>query len=304
MRGEQKVFVHTKTENDQSKKRRRCLIGGLLALAGLIFWIWWGNGAVMVTYLTVNSARLPQAFSGYRIAQVSDLHNTELGKDNQDLLALLAEADPDCIVMTGDMIDSYDTDEEVALRFAQAALEIAPVYYVTGNHEGRIPAYPSFAAKLEELGVVVLSQEQVLLERDGAQIVLAGIDDPSFLTGEQIQHAQAGVEHALQTLQTEQTGFGDLYTVLLAHRPELFDAYAQSGVDLVMCGHAHGGQFRLPGVGGLYAPGQGVFPDYDAGLYAQDGTQMVVSRGLGNSLFPFRMNNRPELVVVELQAGS
>jgi predicted MPP superfamily phosphohydrolase len=94
--------------------------------------------------------------------------------------------------------------------------------------------------------------------------------------------------------------WGETYTVLLSHRPELFDCYVAKGADLVFSGHAHGGQFRLPFLGGVFAPDQGLFPTYDAGLYQQKGTSMIVSRGLGNSLFPFRVNNRPEIVVVTL----
>ena len=102
----------------------------------------------------------------------------------------------------------------------------------------------------------------------------------------------------LEELHTED----DVFTILLSHRPELFDIYADHGMDLILSGHAHGGQFRLPFIGGLVAPNQGLFPEYDAGIYTEGNTNMLVSRGVGNSILPFRINNRPEVILIELQA--
>lgn len=277
----------------QQNHKKYAIIGAGIATTALTAALLWGNCAITVTNYTLTSSKLPEAFEHYRIVQVSDLHNTAFGKDNQTLLKKIQEAKPDSIVITGDLIDSRRTNLEVALAFAACAVEIAPCYYVAGNHESRIDAFPELREGLEELGVQILANEWLSIEKDGQYIQIAGIFDPKF-------YAQEVKPEVVQKLLTKALP-PDGYTILLAHRPEYFDVYAEQGVDLVFCGHAHGGQMRLPVVGGLYAPGQGVLPTYDAGLFQQKDTTMVVSRGLGNSLFPLRVNNRPELVVVELR---
>ncbi len=265
---------------------------GLAVLTALIAWIVWGNTALEVNTYTVTSDKLPTAFCGFRIAQVSDLHNAELGEGNERLLAALREASPNIIVITGDMIDSRNTNVEIALDFAKDAVGIAPCYYVTGNHEARTSAYAALKKGLLEAGVTVLEDARVELERDGDSITLIGVNDPSRSSGNEA----TTMERTLSRL-TETDGG---YTVLLSHRPELMEVYTECGVDLVFSGHAHGGQVRLPLVGGLAAPNQGLFPRYDGGIYTQGDTRMAVSRGLGNSIIPVRIGNRPEVVVVEL----
>ena len=277
------------------KKRLLLVLFGIL-LAGLLGWALWENKALEVSSYSVSSADLPESFSGFRIAQVSDLHNTEFGEGNEKLLKLLREAKPDISVITGDLVDSYHTDVEVSVRFARKAMEIAPCYYVTGNHEARIAGFDRLKEGLEAAGVTVLENEKITLEREGERITLMGVDDPSFLTDYLTGDSEAVMQAALESLVEETDG----YTVLLSHRPELFETYAQNGIDLVFSGHAHGGQFRLPLVGGLASPNQGLFPKYDSGLYTQGSTHMLVSRGLGNSIIPLRFNNRPEVIVAEL----
>lgn len=280
-------------------------LGGLLLaigiLAALVLWLIWGNRALTVTHLTVEGQQLPAPFSGLRIAQVSDLHNVQFGPDNQDLLALLEAENPDLIVLTGDLVDSRRTDLEVGISFGTRAAQIAPTYFVPGNHEARLSGedYAALKQGLEAGGVTVLENRLATLERDGAYITLAGVYDPGFYTDYLMRDTALVAGTLLSGLGLEEQE----YTVLLSHRPELLDSYAAHPVDLVFAGHAHGGQVRLPGIGGLVAPGQGLFPKYDAGRFTQEGTQMVVSRGLGNSIFPLRVNNRPELVVVELKAS-
>lgn len=255
----------------------------LLVFLGLLLWSLWGNTALTVTAYPIRHEEIPDRFDGFTIAQVSDLHNAEFGKDNEKLLALLEEAQPDMIAITGDLVDSRKTDLEVAVAFAREAVKIAPTYYVTGNHEARIAQYALLKTALTELGVVVLENESLLLQREQDTVTLTGLTDPDF-----------GIPWPELSC--------DTYQIVLSHRPERFDLYAQQELDLVLSGHAHGGQFRLPFVGGLYAPHQGLFPEYDAGLFTEGDTTMVVSRGLGNSLFPLRFNNRPELVIVTLES--
>ena len=264
-------------------------------LLALVIWIIWGNTTLELHTFTIKSQRLPEAFSGYRIAQVSDLHNCEMGEGNEKLLAMLEEVDPDMIALTGDLVDSRNTDFETALAFAEKAMKIAPCYYVTGNHESRIAAYPLLEEELKALGVIVL-EEAALLERGGETIRLLGVDDPSFQEDYHPEMDKQIMESALQKYDDEQ----DTFMVLLSHRPELFSVYAEHKMDLVLSGHAHGGQIRLPFVGGVFVPNQGFFPEYDAGLFTSGNTHMIVSRGIGDSIIPIRLNNRPELVVVDL----
>lgn len=260
----------------------------LVATFVLISWIAWGNTALELNEYQIKSNKIPESFHGFRIAQVSDLHNTEIGTENVNLLEMLKNAKPDIIVITGDTIDSYHTDVEVSLEFVEKAVEIAPCYYVTGNHESRLSkeAYLDFEEKMKVYGVQVLHDESVLIEREGEYIALAGIDDPAFASGYR--------NHIKELFEEEN------FQILLSHRPELFSTYVEADVDLVFSGHAHGGQFRFPFIGGLIAPHQGLFPKYDTGLFEEDGTHMLVSRGIGNSIFPFRFNNRPEVIVVKL----
>ena len=264
----------------------------VILLIVLIAWIAWDNQALEVNEWTVSDRDIPDTFSGYRIAQISDLHNAEFGEHNEELLSMLAGTAPDIIVLTGDLVDSRRTDVDVAADFAAQAMEIAPVYYVTGNHESRLKRlFPTLEARLEAAGVTVLRGEAVLLNRDGQQIQLLGVDDITFYTG----NWEDQLPEDLERLKKE-----GLYTVLLSHRPDLLKLYEKAGVDLVFTGHAHGGQIRLPWIGGILAPDQGFFPKCDSGLYTLGETNLMVSRGLGNSLFPFRVNNPPEIVVVEL----
>ena len=262
----------------------------------LVVWIRWGNTALEINEYKIVSNSVPQNFDGFRIAQVSDLHNAEFGEGNSKLLELLSQTEPDIIVLTGDLIDSRNTDIEIALAFAREAMKIAPVYFVSGNHEARVFEYEDLKMGLSEAGVNVLENQIVEITREGESITLMGIDDPSFQENYLFGDSEGVAKQAIETLLRVSDG----YTVLLSHRPELFELYVETGMDLVFSGHAHGGQFRLPFIGGLVAPNQGFFPKYDAGLFSEENTTMIVSRGVGNSIVPVRFNNRPEIILVTL----
>lgn len=277
------------------KKNTRYVLAGIFLV--LIVWTVWENTALERNTYTIRSPELPDVFDGYRIAQVSDLHNAEFGDGNQRLLDMLREAEPDMIAITGDLIDSRKTNIAVALAFAEEAVRIAPCYYVSGNHEARVPEYRELKAGLEAAGVTVLDDARVEIEISGKSITVIGINDPSFLA-DYLTSDAAVMDRKLSELSSEDASF----TILLSHRPELFDTYVAHNMDLVLTGHAHGGQFRLPLIGGLIAPNQGLFPKYDDGLYSEGNTNMIVSRGLGNSIIPFRFNNRPEVVLIELKS--
>ena len=277
--------------------KRQWLFTAAICLILITIWVVRGNTQIELTEYIVTSSKVPESFTCFEIAQISDLHNAELGEENSKLLELLSEVEPHIIVLTGDLIDSRQTDIEIALDFAGKAVEISPVYYVSGNHEARVPEYEELKMGLTEAGVTVLENQKVQITRNGESITLMGIQDPSFRTDYLFGDAESVSRQAISELQNESDGF----TVLLSHRPELFELYVDTGVDLVFSGHAHGGQFRLPFIGGLVAPNQGFFPKYDAGLFKKENTTMIVSRGLGNSIIPFRINNSPEIVVAELR---
>ena len=275
--------------------KKTVLVVSVLVILCLGIWTLWGNTALEVNTYEIVSDRIPRGFDGVRIAQVSDLHNTEFGEGNEKLIELLSQTDPDIIVLTGDLIDSRHTDIEIALAFVRQAVRFAPVYYVSGNHEARVYEYTEMKRGLIDAGVVVLDNQTVQITRDGDSLTLMGIDDPSFRYGDD----ESIVRSAVDDLRSASDG----YTILLSHRPELFDLYVNLGMDLVFSGHAHGGQFRLPLVGGLVAPHQGLFPRYDGGLFHKEDTTMIVSRGVGNSIIPLRFYNRPEIVVAELKSS-
>ncbi len=264
------------------------LPAAVLFLVLLHIFLHWSNTALQVSFYTVCSDRLPDSFDGFKIVQISDLHNTAFGKDNRRLLEKLRAQKPDMIAVTGDIIHAEPMD--TALAFAREAVKIAPVYFVPGNHEHRMD-YEALYAGLRAAGVTVLTDRCVSVRKDSERIRIAGVEDPVF-------RPDVTMEEKLLPL----TGAG--CTVLLSHRPEYFDAYVAARTDLVLAGHTHGGQFRLPFIGGLFAPDQGVFPKYDSGMFTENGTHMIVSRGLGNSSFPFRLNNRPEIVTVILKIAA
>ncbi len=245
-----------------------------------IAWVLWGNLTVGLTEVTITEENLPMAFHGYKIAHVSDLHNSHLWKQT---IKQLEKAKPDIICITGDLVDSNRPDVDVALSFVAEAVKIAPCYYVPGNHEGRLDdaLYLQLTQGMEQHGVVILQDREVVLERGDEQIAIAGLGWNENLA--------------------ESISEFDGYRILLAHHPEYIEIYKRAQYDLVLSGHVHGGQFRIPLLGGLLAPGQGWFPHYDAGVFDEGKTDLIISRGIGNSTFPVRLNNRPEVIIITLK---
>lgn len=244
------------------------------------------NKHLETTHYTYAAEQLGADLEGYRIVQISDLHNAKFGKNNQKLVDRIRECEPDMIVLTGDLVDSNHTNVDRAVQFVDEIVKICPVYYVTGNHEYWLEKseYDELMDGLIGAGVVILDDQVVEISRGDAKFRLVGLDDKSLTDG------------TLEALLSDEKEF----TVVLAHEPQYFARYAGIGVDLVLSGHAHGGQFRLPFVGGIVAPDQGFLPEYTAGEYYMNGTEMIVSRGLGNSVIPVRLFNFPEIVCVDL----
>ena len=268
----------------------------LLIVIALLLFCSYQNRHLETTYYTYKAEQLGADLEGYRIVQISDLHNVKFGKNNQRLVDRIRECDPDMIVLTGDLVDSNHTNVDRAVQFVDEVVKICPVYYVTGNHEYWLDTseYENLMDGLASAGVIILDDQVVEISRGDAKFRLVGLDDKSLADGTLgtlLNNAQ-NVAHE----DSEKKEF----TVVLAHEPQYLARYASAGVDLVLSGHAHGGQFRLPFVGGIVAPDQGFLPEYTAGEYYMDGTEMIVSRGLGNSVIPVRLFNYPEIVCVEL----
>lgn len=279
-------------------KKRRAL---LLAIAFVILscvWLWWGNTSIQTTHISIGSKGIAKEFDGFTLAHVSDLHNAAFGSHQDRLLDAIKNGSPDMIAVTGDLIDSNHTDVARAMDFMNGAVKIAPVYFVTGNHEAWFDRYEELKKQMLMAGVIILEDESLIIKQAGASIRLLGLNDPAFTRTDDPYQERAVIGAKLKDI----LGENNEYTVLLSHRPELFDVYVAHNIDLVLSGHAHGGQVRLPFVGGLASPNQGFFPKYSQGVYEQNGAKMIVSRGLGNSFIPIRVNNRPELVVVTLRA--
>ncbi len=246
----------------------------------------------------IKSEKIPENFSGLKIAQISDFHTVECENENQKLLDLISEGNPDIIVITGDFIDSRSTKVEVSLKFAEKIIKIAPCYYVAGNHESRMPdKYFELLKGFESLGVTVLNDENIILEKGGDKIQITGIKDPAFKLLYDDSEDEEIVKNKLKRLESEE----NLYKILLSHRPELFDLYCDEKYDLIFAGHAHGGQFRFPLIGALQAPKQGLFPKYTEGLYEKGESKMLLSRGVGYSKVPIRIYCRPQIILAELE---
>ena len=284
--------------NGNSKRRiqgtgSKAALGVLFSL-GLISWTAWENASLEITEYVHHDSQIPEPFSGFRIAHVTDLHNSVYGKHNVRLLEALRGTKPDCIFITGDLVDSRNTNLPIALDFVRRAADIAPIYYVPGNHESRLRGqYAQLVRGLKEYGVNVLANQTATLFRGKERICLIGADDPGFQIGDDGDLMKS----SLSKLAISEESLN----ILLVHRPELFPVYSDFPIDLVFSGHSHGGQIRIPHLGGVYVPCQGFFPTYDAGKFTKNGTTMYISRGLARIPFLPRIHNRPELLVVELR---
>ena len=260
--------------------------------------VWFQNNAITTSATEIRSENLPTSFDDFKIVHLSDLHNKKFGKNQKTLIRKVMDLEPDIIVHTGDLIDSKRLGDEAALRLMEKLTMEVPVYYVSGNHEWWSGTFDTLEQSLTELGVHVLRNEHVAVERGNDRLYIAGIDDPSHENG------SPEYDVAENDLATSVAGMDNrVFRILLTHRPELLPLYAQSKFNLVFAGHAHGGQVRLPFMGGVVAPNQGFLPEYTAGVHDYEQTQMVVSRGLGNSIIPLRLFNRPEIVAVTLKAN-
>lgn len=278
-----------------NKKTKRIILF-IVTLIGMSVFLYVQNNLISITRVDITSSKIPSTFKGFKILQISDLHNKKFGNNQETLIQKVKGENPDVIVITGDLIDSKSYDAEVSMELIRELVKKYPIYFVTGNHEKWSGKYNDLEKELKKHHVTVLRNEHVTIHKGEQKINLLGIDDPAFVAG----NRDEGNVVKDEILKAKFEMKPHAYNVLLSHRPEYLAEYANEKIDLVLSGHAHGGQVRLPFIGGLVAPNQGIFPTYTAGLYEKQNTSMVVSRGLGNSVIPQRIFNRPELVVVQL----
>lgn len=257
----------------------------------------YGNGCLSVSGYAVKHPQLPAAFRGMRVVHLSDLHAALFGKNQERLLEAIDALSPDMVIITGDLIDRRRTVDEKGMRPALVLLEELGRRYETvrvdGNHEPMSRVGKAFCAKAAATPVKDATGAVITVKRGEERVYIVGVPDVSCF-----DYDEAAWTEALQRLTAP---YKDECLITLSHRPQYMKKYTAAGLPLVLSGHAHGGQWRLPFVGGLFAPEQGVFPAYTAGVYREGDTQMVVSRGLGNSGFPLRLFNRPEIVEIVLE---
>ncbi|MGF3103012.1 metallophosphoesterase [Rossellomorea sp. DUT-2] len=282
------------------KKTKKKWLYFLIGIALLIYFSYFQNNSIVISKYTISSEKIPQNFDKYKIVQLSDLHNKSFGNNQTNLVKKVNNLEPDLIVFTGDLIDSDRYDEETSLILMERLVQIAPVYYVTGNHEWWSGKFEPLEERLNSIGVKVMRNtlEEIIVGPDKINII--GIDDPANI-GESYGERAKSEENIVKSI-GEIEG-DDHFQILLSHRPEMLSLYSEYGFDVVFSGHAHGGQFRIPFVGGLIAPNQGLFPKYTSGKYESENTTMIVNRGLGNSIIPIRIFNRPEIVEVTLNSA-
>jgi predicted MPP superfamily phosphohydrolase len=265
------------------------VIIAIVVVVLVLLFCWWQNNGIVVSHIEYESEAVP---AGCTVLHLSDLHNKTFGKNQIKLIRKTKEISPDIIVITGDLIDGRNkTDIDAAMAYVAQAVRIAPVYCVAGNHEEKSHVYPELKKRLVKENVTVLDDACTTLEKNGGTFYIIGVRDPNFSSDEIFEKNLAML-----------AGRADKhFKILLTHRPEKWALYKKLKIDITFAGHAHGGQIRLPFIGGLFAPQQGLFPRYTSGMVKEGAASMVVSRGLGNSLFPLRVFNLPELVVVTLK---
>lgn len=260
--------------------RRSFIIGGGLTLLSYLFF---EVHSVAVKKYVIPIRNLPSAFDGFTILHLSDLHSKTFGENQKRLLDLISQFEFDMVAFTGDMDNKYGPDFKPGLELIQG-LKHKPVYFVPGNHDW-LTGY-QFREQLLEIGVHILENKTEKLDINGEHIWILGVDDP-YLGRDRLDEALSFVSDSAPK-------------VLLAHAPNIYDLATQSGIDLILAGHTHGGQVRLPLIGAIVAPGQGFFPKYDYGLFSNGKTRMIITGGLGESVLPIRFHIMPEIVLIKL----
>lgn len=259
------------------------------------------NNKISITKLKVKS----NVNKRVRIAQISDLHSKEFGKNNNTLYKVIIEQEPDIIVATGDLIDSNMKRINEIIEFCSRLNKRVPVYYILGNNEMRCSGVNEIVEKLKQKNINVLENEIATIKIKDNIINILGLAEKRVDKGEMF-YSKINSRYEIENVDSLFRKLENLIgiKIVLSHYPENYEyvgdySYSKYNFDIMFSGHAHGGQFILPGLGGVFAPGQGLFPKYYKGIYGKK-NKLVVSRGLGNSGFPLRLFNRPDLVIVDI----
>lgn len=285
--------MKTKGKKHRGRGCLTALIILALIAAAAAFLIKDSRDDLEISRYAVKSQKLPESFDGFKIVQLSDLHGAEFGEDGMGLVEKVKELEPDMIALTGDFVTD-EGDLAAVEKLAARLVKLCPVYFISGNHEFGSGLAVKVRNILERAGVKYLSNEYLTISRGEDGILLGGVEDPL---------AYADMLSPDELAQKMNDAAPDAFKILLGHRNYWMTEYPELPVDLIFCGHAHGGLIRIPGVGGLIGTDRRLFPDFDAGEYNNGRYTLIVSRGLGNSVPIPRVFNRPEIVCVELSSA-
>ena len=282
--------MKTKGKKHRGRGCLTALIILALIAAAAAFLIKDSRDDLEISRYEVASQKLPESFDGFKIVQLSDLHGAEFGEDGMELVDKVGSLEPDMIALTGDFVTD-EGDLAAVEKLAARLVKLCPVYFISGNHEFGSGLAVKVRNILERAGVKYLSNEYLTISRGEDGILLGGVEDPL---------AYADMLSPDELAQKMNDAAPDAFKILLGHRNYWMTEYPELPVDLIFCGHAHGGLIRIPGVGGLIGTDRRLFPDFDAGQFNNGRYTLIVSRGLGNSVSIPRVFNRPEIVCVEL----
>lgn len=285
--------MKTKGKKHRGRGCLTALIILALIAAAAAFLIKDSRDDLEISRYEVKSQKLPESFDGFKIVQLSDLHGAEFGEDGMELVEKVKELEPDMIALTGDFVTD-EGDLAAVEKLVARLTELCPVYFISGNHEFGSGLAVKVRNILERAGVKYLSNEYLTISRGEDGILLGGVEDPL---------AYADMLSPDELAQKMNDAAPDAFKILLGHRNYWMTEYPELPVDLIFCGHAHGGLIRIPGVGGLIGTDRRLFPDFDAGQFNNGRYTLIVSRGLGNSVSIPRVFNRPEIVCVELSSA-
>lgn len=274
--------------------------GFFVCIILFLTYVVYSNWQINVTTYEIYSDEIPTSFKGFKIAQVSDLHNRDFGEDSNRLIKKIHAQNPDIVVLTGDMVSTKDTDFTPFYQFISEITKHYPIYYIVGNHEQALEEQKliELSQYLTSHGVIILDNDYVTLEDGEDKIYLYGMwFHLMYYKNAKNDSIYFGTEQMDKILATKKDGF----SIGLIHNPVYFHTYADWGMDLVLSGHMHGGIINVPFKGGLLSPEIEFFPTFDAGYFTYKDSQMIISRGLGDSIPIPRLFNTPELVIIELK---
>ncbi len=268
----------------------------LILVTLLIIYIYFEINSLTTTKYIVKSNKIPNNFKGYKILQISDLHNKSFGENNNKLLKIIYDENPDIIVITGDIINRRIYDDKIAIDLVKCISSKYQTYYITGNHEVWSNKFTELKPKLLDTDIKILHNECIEIKKDNEFISLIGIDDPGKGDKDKTED-KFTIKYLEKALEKSNN---NSYKILLAHRPEYFSIYVKNKIDLIISGHTHGGQIRLPFIGALLVHHQPLFPKLSKGIFYKENSTIIISGGLGTSRLPIRTFNKPEVVIITL----